>query len=58
MSHRTSLQLSSKYKAALMIHVMHINLYATDWETFLVRTSVIVPITGGGLAELAWGDPI
>jgi hypothetical protein len=28
-----------------MTHVMPTTLQATDWETFLVRTSVDIPIT-------------
>jgi hypothetical protein len=39
-----SLQLSSGYQAALMTHVMPTTLQATDWETFLVHTSVVVTI--------------
>jgi hypothetical protein len=34
---------SSGYQAALMTHVMPTTLQATDWETFLVRISVVVP---------------
>jgi hypothetical protein len=37
-------KLSSGYQAALMTHVMPTTLQATDWETFLVRTSVIATI--------------
>jgi hypothetical protein len=39
---RASLQLSSGYQAALMTHVMPSTLQATDWETFLVHTGVII----------------
>jgi hypothetical protein len=42
---RATLELSSGYQAALMTHVMPTTLQTTDWETFLVRTSVIVSIT-------------
>jgi hypothetical protein len=45
MPRRASLQLSSGYQAALMTHVMPTTLQATDWETFLVRTGVDIPIT-------------
>jgi hypothetical protein len=37
--------ISSGYQAALMTHVMPTTLQATDWETFLVCTSIVVPIT-------------
>jgi hypothetical protein len=37
-------KLSSGYQAALMTHVMPTTLQATDWETFLVRTSVNMTI--------------
>jgi hypothetical protein len=40
-----SLQLNSGYQTALMTHVMPTTLQATDWETFLVRASVVVPMT-------------
>jgi hypothetical protein len=40
---RASQQLSSGYQAALMTHVLPTTLQATDWETFLVRTGVVVP---------------
>jgi hypothetical protein len=44
MPRRASAHLSSGYQAALMIHVMPTTLQAIDWETFLVRTNVIVTI--------------
>jgi hypothetical protein len=28
-----------------MTHVMPTTIQATDWETFLVRTGVVIPIT-------------
>jgi hypothetical protein len=42
---RASLQLSSGYQAASMTHVMSTTLQATDWETFLVRISVVIILT-------------
>jgi hypothetical protein len=42
---KASLQLSSEYQTALMTHVMPTTLQATDWETFLVRTGVVIPTT-------------
>jgi hypothetical protein len=41
---RASAQLGSGYQAVLMTHVMPTTLQAIDWETFLVRTNVIVTI--------------
>jgi hypothetical protein len=37
--------MSSAYKAALRTHIMPTTLQATDWETLLLRTGVIVPST-------------
>jgi hypothetical protein len=45
MPRRAGSQLSSGFKAALMTHIMPTTLHATDWETFLVRIGIIVPIT-------------
>jgi hypothetical protein len=42
---RASLELSSGYQAALMAHIMPTTLQATDWETFLVRASVVELLT-------------
>jgi hypothetical protein len=42
---QASLQLSSGYQASFMTHIMPTTLQATDWETFLVRISVIVILT-------------
>jgi hypothetical protein len=43
MPRRASLQTSSEHKAALKTHVMPTTLQATEWETFLVRTGIVVP---------------
>jgi hypothetical protein len=40
---RASLQLSNGYQAVLIAHIMPTTLQATDWETFLVHTGVVVP---------------
>jgi hypothetical protein len=34
--------IEQRTQAALMTHVMPTTLQATDWETFLVRTGVII----------------
>jgi hypothetical protein len=42
MPRRASSHIISGYQAALMTHVMPTTLQATDWETFLVCTGVII----------------